>query len=378
MQDAKNYYRALDHQAIPFKALDKKMTTTSKSLTGEIENLRTKKQVKRFDIPGVDLPLHPSQPTAAITYPTDPISPSLPPPLRPLHQFEMHMTDRAVLFDVLKLTVSYLDRDQTNYSAPERARVENFLRLFVPLLWGVPHEEMEANLGPSQHADSLEADLDVDTDADAGTETDSAAGGDADGSEDGGSSSSGLRKVTGKRGAADLRKRLLVHAAASAGRYGSGAGVNGKSGSRAASPSEEESELGRLADALWIRLTETKADGEPVELASPDLLIEPRRYSFFANSTFYSLIRVLHVSLSSLILSACIRLTRGAESTGDVPSAARLQAAGGQTGQRAQPESTQSSQRRARLVGAGAEHRRRGERRRTLLRASARPGRKAL
>lgn len=204
------------------------------------------------------------------------------------------MTDRSVLFDVLKLTISYLDRDQTNYSAPERARVENFLRLFVPLLWGVPAEEMETNLGPSQHADSLEAELEADTDADAGTETGSAA--DGEGSEDGASSSTSQRKVAGKRGAADLRKRLLVHAAATIGRAGGSNAVNGKPGSRAASPSEGDSELGKLADALWIRLTETKADGEPVEPASPDILIEPRRYSFFANSTFYCLVRVMHVS----------------------------------------------------------------------------------
>ncbi|GAA5976417.1 hypothetical protein JCM10908_005492 [Rhodotorula pacifica] len=299
--DAKNHYRALDHQAIPFKALDKKLTTTSKSLTGEIDTLRSKKQVKRFDIPGVNVPIHPSQPTGAITYPTDSISPSLPPPLRPLHQFELHMTDRSVLFDVLKLTVSYLDRDQTNYSAPERARVENFLRLFVPLLWGVPQEEMEANLGPSQHADQLEVDDELETDADAATETDSAAGDAGEGSEDGASSSTSQRKTFGKRGASDLRKRLLVHAAATVGRSGNLLGLNGKPGSRAASPSEEDSELGKLADALWIRLTEIKADGEPVEPPSPDLDIEPRRYSFFANSTFYCLVRVIHTLYHRLL-----------------------------------------------------------------------------
>lgn len=299
--DAKNYYRALDHQAIPFKALDKKTTTTSKSLTGEIETLRTKKQIKRFDIPGVDIARHASQASGAITYPTDSISPSLPAPLRPLHQFELHMTDRSVLFDVLKLTVSYLDRDQSNYSAPERARVENFLRLFVPMLWGVPQEEMEANLGPSQHSDQLEADEEAETDADAATETDSAAGDAGEGSEDGASSSTSQRKPVGKRGAADLRKRLLVHAAATVGRAGNLPGMNGKSGSRAASPSDEGSELGKLADALWIRLTETAADEQPVEPPSPDLVIEPRRYNFFANSTFYCLVRIIHTLYHRLL-----------------------------------------------------------------------------
>ena len=59
------------------------------------------------------------------------------------------MADRDVLFDVLKLCFSFLDRDQSGTSAPERARVEAFLRLFVPLFFGVPHSDMEANLAHS-------------------------------------------------------------------------------------------------------------------------------------------------------------------------------------------------------------------------------------
>ncbi|GJN87300.1 hypothetical protein Rhopal_000248-T1 [Rhodotorula paludigena] len=295
--DAKNFYRALDHQGIPFKALDKKMTTTSKSLTSEIETLRRDKQQKRYDIPDHRLATHPSQPIASVTYPTDAISTSLPKPLRPLHQFEMHMVDRTVLFDVLKLTFSYLDRDQSGYSIPERARVEAFLRLFVPLLWGVPHIEMEAALGQSQHDDLDAEEDDAETEAEA-TDAESAAGGEsgADTSENGGSP--GARKGgVGKRGgAADLRKRLLMHAAATAGRGGNGgaaAGVNGKAGSRAGSPSEDD-ELGRLMDATWITLTETKEDGSAVDPPSADEVLEPRRFSFFANSTFYCLVRVFH------------------------------------------------------------------------------------
>ncbi|GAA5907361.1 hypothetical protein JCM6882_002816 [Rhodosporidiobolus microsporus] len=305
--DAKNYYRALDHQGIPFKAIDKKATTTSKSLTIEIDTLRREKQMRRYDTPGYVPNVHPSQSSSAVTYPSDSASPSLPPPLRPTHQFELYMTDRAVLFDVLKLTFSYLDRDQTTYSTPERARVEAFLRLFVPLLWNIPVAEMEANLGHSSHDLSDEQDEDeMDTEADVATngaasETDSAAG---DGGSDDNSAGGGKRNGASKRGgAADLRKRLLVHAAATAGKNVPGGGAAGaKAGSRAASPTDEDDgDLGRLMDASWIQLTETKEDGEPVVPPSADEELEPRKYSFFANATFYCLVRVIHTIYHRLL-----------------------------------------------------------------------------
>ena len=102
-----------------FKATDKKATTTLKSLTSEIEALKRDGQQKRLNMG------------------------SSPASIRPLHQQELGMPDRDVLFDILKLTFSFLDRNQGGYSAPERTRVEAFLRLFVPLLFGVPHADME-------------------------------------------------------------------------------------------------------------------------------------------------------------------------------------------------------------------------------------------
>ncbi|TNY18897.1 hypothetical protein DMC30DRAFT_354754 [Rhodotorula diobovata] len=240
--DAKNFYRALDHQGIPFKAIDKKTTTTSKSLTAEIETLRRDKQMKRYD------------PVAAITHPTDAASASLPPPLRPLHQFELHMSNRGVLFDVLKLTLSYLDRDASGFSAPERARVEAFLRLFVPLLWGVEHDAMEAALGAAQHDD---ADADEDE-----AETEAGDATDAD--------------ESGADGASE-------------------AGGGSTPRSRGGSPTTDDSdELGRLVEATWISLEETREDGSAVTPPSADEVLEPRKFSFFANATFYCLVRVMH------------------------------------------------------------------------------------
>ncbi|KPV76505.1 uncharacterized protein RHOBADRAFT_52502 [Rhodotorula graminis WP1] len=315
--DAKNHYRALDHQGIPFKAIDKKTTTTSKSLTAEIESLRRDKQMKRYDVPGHAVPQHPSQPVAAVTHPTDAVAASLPPPLRPRHQFELHMANRGVLFDVLKLTLSYLDRDASGFSAPERARVEAFLRLFVPLLWGIGHDAMEAALGAAQHDD---ADVDEDElETEAGDATDADESGVENASEAGGSSTPGPGSATttatatataGKKaapptkrgGAADLRRRTLLHAALAQRQPGAGgngaATTNGRvgGGGRGGSPATDGSDddLGRLVEATWISLEETREDGSAVEPPSGDEVLEPRRYSFFANSTFYCLVRVMH------------------------------------------------------------------------------------
>jgi len=288
--------------------------------------------MKRYDVPGHSVPQHPSQPVAAVTHPTDAAAASLPPPLRPLHQFELHMSNRAVLFDVLKLTLSFLDRDASGFSAPERARVEAFLRLFVPLLWGVEHDAMEQALGAAQHddADADEDELETEagdaTDADeSGVEGASEAGGSATpggagsaaaaatASASASASTSAGKKAappTKRGGAADLRRRTLLHAALA--QRQPGAGVNGAAttngrvgGARGGSPATDDSsdDLGRLVEATWISLEETREDGSAVEPPSGDEVLEPRRYSFFANSTFYCLVRVMHVRPLSFSLS---------------------------------------------------------------------------
>ncbi|GAA5991337.1 hypothetical protein JCM5350_006988 [Sporobolomyces pararoseus] len=304
--DAKNFYRALDHQSIPFKAVDKKTTTTSKALTTEIETLRRDKLQKRFDVPTTKPFIKESASTITAVPATNPFSPpaaqseSL--PLRPLHQFELHMTDRSVLFDVLKLTFSYLDRDQSGFSVPERARVEAFLRLFVPLLWGVEKDELEENLGPSAHddiADAEEEDGDLEQDGtNAGSDGEtSSVGTETEGSAPPG----GRRGINGatshkRGGAADLRKRLLLHAAATAARRS--ANANG-------GPSElstpEEVATGFLGETNWIHLSETR-EGELAEkIGSADEVLDPRKFSFFTNSTFYCLVRIMHVMYHRLL-----------------------------------------------------------------------------
>ncbi|KAK4705607.1 paired amphipathic helix protein Sin3a, partial [Phenoliferia sp. Uapishka_3] len=255
--DAKNFYRSLDHQGVTFKQTDKKATTTQKSLTLEIEALKRDGLQKRLNM-------------------------SAPTPIRPLHQQEFGMPDRDVLFDILKLTFSFLDRNQGGYSVPERIRVEAFLRLFVPLLFGVPHSDMEANLAHSDEThEHEEEELDSEVEASSDHETN---GGEA---HEGGSMYNGKKNGHSKKGgAADLRKRVLAHAATTAARSS-----QAKASSRANSPTEERKSttpVGVLGEQTWIHLTESKETGMDSDEPLPE-----RRFNFFANATFYCLARVI-------------------------------------------------------------------------------------
>ncbi|KAK4050893.1 hypothetical protein OIO90_004869 [Microbotryomycetes sp. JL221] len=260
--DVKNYYRALDHQGIPFKSVDKKATTTSKALTNEIELLRTEKQQKRLDAPVAT-------------------------PLRPLHQFELGFQQREVFWDTFKLIFSFLDRDTGGYSGPERARVETFVRYFVPLIFDVSREEADANLAPyqeSENGDKEEGQADGEGAASA-VEQDGLNGeGSTAQATESGTPASGSKKgnsMSKRGGAADLRKRLLKHAAGQKG-----------SRSRANSPTDNSAAAGgvMLGEQTWITLTNT----EEKTVAPMNEPLPERRLNFFANSTFYCLIRLLH------------------------------------------------------------------------------------
>lgn len=206
------------------------------------------------------------------------------------------MPDREVLFDVVKLTFSFLDRDQNGFSSPERARVETFIRLFMPLFYGISHAEMEAQLGAPEasEADEDEEESELDTAAASDAVATGAESSAAESSTTPAAGANGHGKKTAsavnkKGGAADLRKRLLKHAA--------NAARGGQSRSRANSPTGDESpDTGAgvlLGEQAWIQLG-VAGDKATTSLDEP---LPTRRFNFFANSTFYCLIRLIHVSV---------------------------------------------------------------------------------
>jgi paired amphipathic helix protein Sin3a len=246
--DAKNFYKSLDHQGLVFKANDKK-NITAKHFVHDIEAIKAeqteKEEESRF---GKSLGV----------------------------QLEYEFSDTAVLHDCLKMVYSYLDHNPTQYSFQERRSIEKFLRSFVPLLCMYPAHEFNAEYEPMEE---LIEDEDVSTDADA---AEAALGAPRSASDQGG----------GSRGVqpSALRKRLMKRAR-----------ENANGASRSVSPFPNDVEPSREGDIndkkeyddLW---TEESIASLPEGYVSAGKMFVERR-PFFANTTFYTLLRLLQVRI---------------------------------------------------------------------------------
>ena len=169
-QDAKNFYKALDHQGVQFKQTDKKMIAV-KSLQAEAE-ARRKEQLKLR-----------SQLMNASTF-----------RMRP--HFEFDFVDVEVLKDVVKLVICYLDRIISTMAAKDKEKVEGTIREIVPLIWMLDKDAFDADFGDAERGSDDEDDSSGDDDDDG----ESAAGDESE-----------VEKEKRKRKVepADLRKRLL-------------------------------------------------------------------------------------------------------------------------------------------------------------------------
>ena len=268
--DHKNYYKSLDYQGINFKQNDKK-NITAKYFVTNIQSVK-KQQVKKWERRGWK-PFHHGSMG---------------------HQLEFHFKNPKVLHDTLKLVYSYLGRSHAQYSSQERRGVEKFLRSFVPAL-----------------CMSSEADFNGGLQLDISGEDDPMQEGQVDGQR----SNSGRRSTVTPQStqssgvhANDLRRKLLktMKDKAAAG----GASANKKDGpsglgSRAVSPSSDHRSprmvsSTRLEDELldspdvWIR--------ESTLQSYPDTFISDKDRPFFANTTFYTLFRLLEVGRCYVII----------------------------------------------------------------------------
>ncbi|KAF9968472.1 Transcriptional regulatory protein sin3 [Actinomortierella ambigua] len=99
--DAKNFYKALDHQGLTFKVTDKRMIT-AKSLVAEIEAIR-RDQIDRRLVPSV----------------------------RPRYQFRYFFKDPTIFRDTSDLILLHLEKQNTLGSS-DREKMESFIREFIP------------------------------------------------------------------------------------------------------------------------------------------------------------------------------------------------------------------------------------------------------
>ncbi|WFD35920.1 hypothetical protein MCUN1_002790 [Malassezia cuniculi] len=120
--DARNFYKALDHQGVNFKSTDKK-TITSKTLVGEIETIRTAQQQRRLE-------QDPSLPRTA-----------------PRFQLEYDLSDADVLGDALQITAYYLDRSNSSFGSGDRERIDHVIRTLFGRLIPTHSNAISAFLG---------------------------------------------------------------------------------------------------------------------------------------------------------------------------------------------------------------------------------------
>ncbi|PCH34038.1 hypothetical protein WOLCODRAFT_94711 [Wolfiporia cocos MD-104 SS10] len=280
--DAKNFYKALDHQGIMFKANDKK-NITAKHFVQDIEAVKTAQAKARAAEGG------PSWTRGSLG-----------------PQLKHELKDIGILQDSLKLIFSFLDHSQATYSQPERRSVERFLRKFVPVLFMLPIHEFNAACGPLEpgHDDDLAEDSVGNDEGEDATKS---------GRDRNGKRQASLVQSTGVS-PGDLRKRLLktaqersprtrpkALASKSAPRTRSASPAPSDGASTAARPrgsklnqevDGEEDDPPNPAD-IWIREV---ADGSASAVGDPPVTRRP----FFANTTFYTLLRLLQLLYSRL------------------------------------------------------------------------------
>ena len=291
--DSKNFYKSLDHQGISFKQNDKK-NITSRHFVQDIEAIKTQ-QLKEWEAQGVR------------AFAKGSVG----------HQLEFGFGDTNVLLDSLKLVYSFLDRSQVQYSPQERRAVEKFLRAWIPRLCNYPEAEFNAACAPldggGHHAPGDDEEKEKDD------------GGLRSGKKTNGTSSaSGANAQSNGVPANDLRKKLLKTAQEKAsGRKeanpSTGATTGGTStrasnsagGSRAHTPSPvvggdgnlsagssrfaPVDEDGKVVSDVWIKEAPLPSGSESGALDA-EVQVRP----FFANTTFYTLLRLLQVRCFSL------------------------------------------------------------------------------
>jgi paired amphipathic helix protein Sin3a len=254
--DARNYQKSLDHQGISFKATDKKVITT-KAFVNQIEAAKEEQIAKRVSL--ID-------PLYART--------------RPKHQLEFVVEDEQVLQDAVKLSLSFLDRTQAQINFPERKKIEGFLRSFVPLFFVLDPISFNSAFVAAQETVDSEISDDVDSIVDDVEVSSNASG------------SSRVGKSHRKGGGAaggDLRKRLLKsEQAKSTGRKTRAQDANSPSVSRVPSPA--------ISDATDVDGGEVRGEPLPTAAHASGGKHTSRKYIFFSNTIFYTLVRLLEVS----------------------------------------------------------------------------------
>jgi paired amphipathic helix protein Sin3a len=265
--DAKNFYKALDHQGITFKANDKK-NITAKFFVQDIEAVKAA-QLKEREL---------SKSVESLNY-----------------QLDFELQDQEVLLDTFKMIYSFLDHSTAIYGPSERRSVEQFLKSFLPMLFSSSSLELTVPSAVMACPPEVHVSADLEESAE---------------------SSKSVRELNGRRSApgthasgvpaGDLRKRLLktvqegvpsraVKQSRSSG-SASPVATSSPRAPQAARPvdvAERPPDTRSKAEDMWIReipILLPEGGGETGET-----LVQKR--PFFTSTTFYTLLRLLQVTV---------------------------------------------------------------------------------
>ncbi|KAI0048887.1 hypothetical protein FA95DRAFT_1516785 [Auriscalpium vulgare] len=274
--DAQNYARALDHQAIAFRAADKK-GLTSKAFVGQIEAAMEAHVARRAML------IDPGFARA-----------------RPAHHLAHVLEDADVLRDAVKLVFSFLARvagSQMRLDAPRRTWVETRLYNIVVAFFGLG-DGWAPPMGEAGEAITSKKAVD------AARRTKKPA--EAEGSEE---MVKAGRSGLGSTFVGDLRKNLLKSEQAKSTR----------AQARPSAPASPSPMASRTASPVPVPmvLDEESRDVSPV-VAAPGFGLEKtlsRRRSFFTSTWFYSFLRMFEVLYSRLALLKAIAAERAGASS---------------------------------------------------------------
>lgn len=168
--DERNWWKSLDHRGVSWKTFDKKAITT-RGLLGEIELRRAEDVGRRWmkelggprSLLGVGAGSSSKTSTTSASAKTTQGSNGIEGDLGASVDVPWHLafdfSDRALLFDVIKLALSHLDRGPS-YSRGDIDRIEIFIRAFLPLLFGEDAKSWEDEIGlePVSSADDEDDD----------------------------------------------------------------------------------------------------------------------------------------------------------------------------------------------------------------------------
>ena len=145
--DAKNFYKSLDHQGLVFKSNDKK-SITAKHFVNDVEAVKLEQKERlELELEGAEGERdgrhsrsrrargRRSRRDRQHRKRAHGVFKSL------SFQLDCSFADTSVLHDCLKLVYSYLDHNPSQYSFQERRSVEKFLQAFIPVFCYLPAAE---------------------------------------------------------------------------------------------------------------------------------------------------------------------------------------------------------------------------------------------